>query len=132
MQNFIKKFASLFLILGLFAQTSCGYILHPERRNQSVVGKEVDYKIVALDAAGLLLFIVPGVIAFAVDVTTGALYHEGDARYKKMVEQIYEGEVEAKTEIIKGPISQEKITEIIKEKTGKTVFISQKLSLSLV
>jgi hypothetical protein len=51
----------------------CGTILHPERRYQPP-GGGLDWGIVALDTLGLLLFFIPGVIAFAVDFTTGAIY----------------------------------------------------------
>lgn len=57
--------------LGLVA--GCGTILHPERRNQPP-GGGLDWGIVALNTVGLLLFFIPGVIAFAVDFTTGAIY----------------------------------------------------------
>ena len=50
----------------------CGTILYPERRGQPA-GK-LDTDIVILDAVGLLFFLVPGVIAFAVDFSTGAIY----------------------------------------------------------
>jgi hypothetical protein len=53
--------------------TGCGMILHPERRNQPT-GGSMDWSIFALDAVGLLLFFIPGVIAFAVDFSTGAIY----------------------------------------------------------
>src|SRR3954470_15637777 len=68
--------------LGLVA--GCGTILYPERRYQP--HGEVDLKVVAMDTLGLLLFFIPGVIAFAVDFTTGAIYlppsepYGGDAR----------------------------------------------------
>lgn len=52
--------------------SGCGTVLHPERRGQP--GGPLDWKIVALDAVGLLFFFVPGVIAFAVDFATGAIY----------------------------------------------------------
>lgn len=52
--------------------TSCGTILYPERRGQPA--GPIDLKVVALDAIGLFFFFVPGVIAFAVDFTTGAIY----------------------------------------------------------
>nr|WP_269783542.1 hypothetical protein [Marinibactrum halimedae] len=52
--------------------SACGTILHPERRGQS--GGQLDPAIVVLDAVGLLMFFVPGVVAFAVDFTTGAIY----------------------------------------------------------
>jgi hypothetical protein len=48
-------------------------ILHPERRNQPSGGR-LDWSIVALDGVGLLLFFIPGVVAFAVDFATGAIY----------------------------------------------------------
>lgn len=51
----------------------CGMILHPERRNQPP-GGSMDWSVFALDALGLLLFFIPGVIAFAVDFSTGAIY----------------------------------------------------------
>ena len=50
----------------------CGTILYPERRSQSA-GK-LDTDIVLLDGVGLLFFLIPGVIAFAVDFATGAIY----------------------------------------------------------
>lgn len=58
-------------LLGI--ATGCGTILHPERRNQPP-GGNLDWGVVALDAVGLLLFFIPGIIAFAVDFSTGAIY----------------------------------------------------------
>lgn len=52
--------------------TGCGVLLHPERVGQPK--GEMDWEIVALDALGLILFFVPGVIAFIVDFSTGAIY----------------------------------------------------------
>jgi hypothetical protein len=48
-------------------------LLHPERRNQPP-GGGLDWSVVALDGIGLLLFFIPGVIAFAVDFATGAIF----------------------------------------------------------
>jgi hypothetical protein len=63
-------------VLSALAAVGCGTILHPERRGQEA-GK-LDWKIVGLDALGLLLFFIPGVIAFAVDFGTGAIYLPAD------------------------------------------------------
>jgi len=61
------------LILALSVQLiSCGAILYPERRNQR--DGRLDAGVVVLDAVGLLFGIIPGVIAFAVDFSTGAIY----------------------------------------------------------
>lgn len=55
--------------------TGCGTIIYPERRGQPA-GK-IDTQVAILNGLGLLLFIVPGVIAFAVDFSTGAIYLPG-------------------------------------------------------
>jgi len=65
------------LRLGLYGPVSvavsgCGTVLHPERRGQPA--GPLDWKIVALDTLGLLLFFIPGVIAFAVDFNNGTIY----------------------------------------------------------
>src|SRR3954452_12705626 len=67
-RDFVRLAASgsLTLVAG------CGTILYPERRYQP--HGDVDLKVVAMDTLGLLLFFIPGVIAFAVDFTTGAIY----------------------------------------------------------
>lgn len=58
--------------LSLSSLTGCGTILYPERRGQP--SGPIDWKVVALDGIFLLLFVIPGVIAFGVDFTTGAIY----------------------------------------------------------
>ena len=52
--------------------TGCGTVFHPERRGQPA--GSLDWKIVGLNALGLILFVIPGIIAFAVDFHTGAIY----------------------------------------------------------
>jgi hypothetical protein len=53
--------------------TSCGTIIYPDRVNQKNRGK-LDPSIIILDGIGLFFFLVPGVIAFAVDLATGAIF----------------------------------------------------------
>lgn len=52
--------------------TSCGTLLYPERRGQN--GGDIDPVVVLLDGMGCLLFILPGLVAFIVDFSTGAIY----------------------------------------------------------
>jgi hypothetical protein len=54
------------------ATAGCGTIFYPERRGQPA--GRLDWKVVAFDALGLLLFFIPGIVAFAVDFSTGAIY----------------------------------------------------------
>ena len=68
-----RRFIRLTAASSLALLTGCGMIIHPERRGQPP-GGGLDWSVVALDGLGLLLFFLPGVIAFAVDFTTGAIY----------------------------------------------------------
>jgi hypothetical protein len=58
--------------LLIFQLTGCGTLLYPERRGQ--IAGRLDVGVVILDAIGLLFFIIPGVIAFAVDFSNGTIY----------------------------------------------------------
>lgn len=62
------------VIIGIlsFQLSGCGTILYPERRGQKA--GQLDVGIVLFDALGLFVGIIPGVIAFAVDFSTGAIY----------------------------------------------------------
>lgn len=63
------------LVATLLTQlTACGSIFYPDRRGQIQGSGRMDPAIVVLDAVGLLFYIIPGVIAFAVDFATGAIY----------------------------------------------------------
>jgi len=71
-KGWIKGLSPLLVAIVLFQMIGCGTLIYPERRGQT--GGRIDPGIAILDAAGLLLFIIPGVIAFGVDFTTGAIY----------------------------------------------------------
>lgn len=62
------------VVAALFTQlTACGSIFFPDRRGQ--IDGKVDPLVVALDAVGLLFYVIPGLIAFGVDFATGAIYY---------------------------------------------------------
>ncbi len=70
----IKSITSLLLVTALSSQLfSCGYLLYPERRGQKPTGK-VDWAVTGLDAIGLLFYVIPGLIAFGIDLGTGTIY----------------------------------------------------------
>src|SRR5690606_29818713 len=73
-----RHFVSQAITLGTATATmvslgGCGTLLHSERLNQPH-GRDLDWKIVALNGLGLIFFFIPGVIAFVVDFHTGAIY----------------------------------------------------------
>jgi hypothetical protein len=80
----LKRYLYIVLCMLISIQlVSCGTILYPERRGQRE--GQVDVAVVLMDGIGLFFFIIPGVIAFAVDFSTGAIYlpsgrHSGRSR----------------------------------------------------
>jgi len=72
----------LVLMIVAFQLVACGTILYPERRGQT--HGQIDPAIAILDGLGLLLFIIPGVIAFGVDFATGAIYLPSGGKKKKI------------------------------------------------
>lgn len=79
MQLKMKRWCGLVLAAAILNTAACGYLIYPER--QGLRGDRFDGTVVALDAIGLLFFVLPGVIAFAVDFSTGCIYlpegHDG-------------------------------------------------------
>ena len=70
---------SVILFLSMVIQmASCGTLLYPGRRHSNIqvdpAGRQVDPAVAVLDAACLVFFVIPGIIAFAVDFATGAIY----------------------------------------------------------
>ena len=68
----LRKAVALSTMIATLTVSGCGYLLYPER--QGLKGGRIDPAVALLDAAGLLFYIVPGVIAFAVDFTNGTIF----------------------------------------------------------
>lgn len=95
---------------------SCGYFIYPERRGQT--GGKIDTQIAILDGLGLLLFIIPGLIAYAVDFSSGAIYLPGGEKSSSITPD-NENIVVVQTD--KDKLNFQTINEIVKERTGYTV-----------
>jgi len=63
------------LVATALTTASCGTLLYPERRGQT--SGRIDPGVAILDGVGLLVFVVPGLVAFGVDFVTGAIYLPG-------------------------------------------------------
>ena len=61
-------------LAGTSALSGCGYILYPERRGQSAYGTQLDPVVIILDGILVLFGVVPGLIAFAIDISSGCIY----------------------------------------------------------
>lgn len=95
--------------------TACGTILYPERKGQ--VSGKIDPGIAALNGIGLLFFLVPGVIAFAVDFSNGTIYLPGTAATDQE-----DGVRVVKTE---GPLTPDQLQAIVSAELGTEVDLSQ-------
>lgn len=103
------------VLIGQFL--GCGTILYPQRRGQQA-GK-IDAGVAVMDGIGLLLFIIPGVIAFAVDFSTGAIYLPGTSRSSLDLD---------KSKVIKFDSknwTNESLEKIVKRETGIDVKLNQ-------
>jgi len=60
------------VIIICILNASCGTLLYPERQGQK--GGKIDPSLAIMNGIGLLLFIIPGLVAFGVDFHTGAIY----------------------------------------------------------
>lgn len=87
---FVSRFGKslAFLLAGVlvFQLTACGTMIYPERRGQT--SGNIDPAIAVLDGIGLLFFIVPGLVAFAIDFATGAIYMPRGQKSRKRVDQL--------------------------------------------
>ena len=91
----------------------CGTIIYPERRGQT--HGRIDIGIAILDAAWLIVFVIPGVVAFGVDFVTGAIYLPG-GRHRRSASS----DVEKMTVIKVNPkdLNDKTIEEIVRKQTG--------------
>lgn len=98
--------------------SSCGTILHPERIGQPP--GRIDPGIVALDGVGLLLFLIPGAIAFAVDFYTGAIYLPPQYALDERAPRSPDAPLIA-VRVDPRTLTPEQIEQVIYEQTGRTV-----------
>ncbi len=116
-EKFKRVFNLIITVLLVFQLTGCGTLLYPDRRGQ--VTGHLDAGIVILDAVGLLFFIIPGVIAFAVDFSNGCIYlpaRPGIVQHSTELKQI---------KFDPKHTSLAQIEKMIKDQTGYTVHLAQ-------
>jgi uncharacterized protein YceK len=58
----------------LIASSGCGTLMFKERESQGHTNGRVDPNVVIMDSLGLLLFVLPGLVAFGVDFSTDAIF----------------------------------------------------------
>lgn len=102
------------LILQLIG---CGTIMYPERKGQKA-GK-IDAGVAVLDGIGLLFFLIPGIIAFAIDFNNGTIYLPGTSSSSLEIENMKQVKFDPKHSSLLA------IERIIKEETGTSIKLDQ-------
>jgi hypothetical protein len=109
------------LVVTVFAiqMTGCGTLMYPERQGQT--SGRIDATVAILDGIGLLFFIIPGLIAYAVDFSTGAIYlpSESSSAASEGIGQL--------AVVYTNPdrLNRENIEEIIAEVTGHSISLDR-------
>jgi hypothetical protein len=104
----IKIVVCLLIALTLLVEVlGCGTLMYPERRGQK--SGRIDPGVAIFDGIGLLFFIIPGLIAYAVDFTTGAIYLPGGHRSSDPMRVVT---------VTPKELNQEKIKEVLIREAG--------------
>lgn len=117
---FKKLVKTLYISVGavLIVQLAgCGTLMYPERRGQT--SGRIDAGVAVMDGLCLLLFIVPGVIAYAVDFSNGTIYLPHTSRGCLDIKDIKQVKFDPKH------YNDATIERIVKEETGFVVKLSQ-------
>lgn len=115
--NAKKGFLSLCMATYLFNAAGCGVLLYPERQGQT--GGKIDPVVALLNGVGLLLYVIPGLVAFAVDFHQGTIYLPGGP-----LSDAGGDSAEGRTVKVDGPMTKENIEAALKKETGLTVDLS--------
>ena len=71
-KKLMKTLYVLVLAVLIVQLAGCGTLMYPERRGQK--SGRIDMGIALLDGIGLFVFLMPGIIAYAVDFYNGTIY----------------------------------------------------------
>ena len=118
-----RNMLALLSVAPMSLMTSCGTIIYPDRVYQETRG-HIDPSIAILDGVGCLLFLIPGLVAFAVDFYTGAIYIPAGKKDGDQERSIFD-----KAEVYQhsdGKLTQQDIELIIGERTGTQIDLSRK------
>lgn len=104
------------LVLGatITALVGCGTVFHPERKGQP--SGRIDPAVAIANGVGLLFFIVPGVIAYAVDFSNGTIYLPG-----------HQDSASVDTLQMDGGMDVATLEKLLSAKTGKPISLDSEL-----
>jgi hypothetical protein len=114
---FVNTLRILICAVVTIQLTGCGTLMYPERKGQK--SGHIDGGVAILDGLGLLLFLIPGIIAFVVDFNNGTIYLPGTQKVSLNSTDIKQVKFDPKHS------SLASIEKIIKEQTGQEIAFDQ-------
>ena len=116
-KKLVKTLYVLFCVVLIVQLVGCGTLMYPERRGQR--GGRIDAGVAVLDGIGLLFFIIPGIIAYAVDFSNGTIYLPGTNTGSLDIKDIKQVKFDPKH------YNAATIEKIIKRETGYAIKLSR-------
>ena len=113
----VKALYVLVCAVLIVQMVGCGTLMYPERRGQK--GGRIDAGVAVMDGLCLLFFVIPGIIAYAVDFSNGTIYLPGTARGFPDLKDIKQVKFDPKH------YTDATIEKIVKEETGHAVKLKQ-------
>lgn len=108
MQPLFRRLMAGTIMAGMvLSLTGCGTLFYPERKGQ--LQGRIDPGVAIVDGLGLLLFIVPGVIAYAVDFSNNTIYLPGS--HEASIDRLH----------YDGQLSSGMLASMIETRTGRDV-----------
>lgn len=116
-KKLLKTFYVLVCAVLIVQMAGCGTLMYPERRGQR--GGRIDVGVAVLDGIGLLFFIIPGIIAYAIDFSEGTIYLPGTNTGALDIKDIKQVKFDPKH------YNSATIERIIKRETGHSIKLSR-------
>lgn len=102
-----RRWLASFAAFLLLAHTACGTLFYPERHGRR--SGRVDPVVLILDGALLFFFVIPGLVAFAIDFYTGGVYmNDGRGRALRI-------------DVDPAELSEARIEAILREHAGRAI-----------
>ncbi len=116
-KKIVKTLYVLVCAVLIVQLVGCGTMAYPERKGQK--SGRIDAGVAVMDGLCLLLFIIPGIIAFAVDFSNGTIYLPNTSRSSLDPKDIKQVKFDPKN------YDNASIEKIIKQETGYEVKLYQ-------
>lgn len=113
----MKLFKLAGIVLLSLSLVNCGVLLHPERQGQT--GGRIDPAVAILNGVGLLFFVIPGLVAYAIDFHQGTIYLPHSGADTTNLDK------SARIVKIDGPITEEKIERVLREELGMVINLAE-------